>query len=219
MSIKGLSMKAYESLKWEIIRGELPSNTSISERVFSEKYGISRTPLREALTRLKQDGLVINYPHLGYIIAPITFKDIMDIFDVRLSIESFALTQICEHRIPVNGNLLRKINQEYLQAGKVGDDESFIIKNVDFHQVVVDTLDNTYMSNIYKQTRDTVLRLAFASNKVSPVKTATGSAEHENIIRHMESFNLQKSIEEIKQHLRKGRDGILEAAKGTYSYL
>jgi DNA-binding GntR family transcriptional regulator len=210
---------AYEKLKWAIIKGELASNTSISERKFSEKYGISRTPLREALARLGQDGFVLNYPNLGYIVAPITFKDIIDIFDVRLCIESFALTQICEYKIPVDSDLLRKINSEYFEAGKAGDDETLIIKNVEFHKVAVDSLKNTYISNIYNQTRDMILRLAFASNKVSPVVTVTGYQEHEGIIQCLEGYKLAEGIKEASLHLKKGRDNILEAAKGTITYL
>lgn len=219
MKNQGLSDNTYEKLKWEIIRGKLESNTALSERKLSEKYGISRTPLREALARLGQDGLVLSYPNLGYIVAPISFKDIVDIFDVRLCIESFALTQICNHKIPVNVDVLRGINGEYRKAGEAGDDDTIIVKNVEFHRVPVDALGNSFISNIYNQIRDVVLRLAFASNKVSPVVTEVGAKEHESIIECLAAYDLQKCIVEIREHLKKGRDNILDEAKGSYTYL
>lgn len=219
MRDKGLPERVYEKLKWEIVKGELVSNTSISERKFSEKYGISRTPLREALARLGQDGFVLNFPNRGYTVAPITFKEVVDIFDVRLCIETFALTQICEHKIPVDYGFLRKINSEYLEAGNTGNGETYIVKNVDFHKVIVDALDNEFIRNINNLTRDKVLRLAFASNKLRAIVTTDGYQEHERIIKYLESFSLLECIEEMRQHLKKGRDRILEASKGTYSYL
>jgi DNA-binding GntR family transcriptional regulator len=216
---KRLAEQIYEKLKWEIIKGELVSNTSISERKFSEKYGISRTPLREALARLAMDGFVINIPGWGYIVAPITFKEVVDIFDVRMCIETFAVTKICDNKISVDCDLLREINHDYFEAGNTGNGEVYIIKNVNFHKVIVDAVDNAYVTNINNLTRDIVLRLAFASNRLKAVVTRDGYQEHERLIRYLESFNSQECIEELQAHLKKGQDRLLEASQHSYSYL
>ena len=216
---KGLAEQIYEKLKWEIIKGELVSNTSISERKFSEKYGISRTPLREALARLAMDGFVVNIPGRGYIVAPITFKEVADIFDVRMGIETFAIKKICDNKIPVDCDLLREINHAYFEAGNSGNGEVYIIKNVDFHKVIVDAVDNAYVTNINNLTRDIVLRLAFASNRLNAIVTREGYQEHERIIRCLENYNSQECIEEMTAHLKKGQDRLLEASQRSYSYL
>lgn len=216
---KGLAEQIYEKLKWEIIKGELVSNTSISERKFSEKYGISRTPLREALARLAVDGFVINIHGRGYIVAPITFKQVEDLFDVRMNIETFAIKKICDNKIPVDCGLLREINQEYFEASSSGNGEIYVIKNVEFHKVIVDIADNVYITIIYNLIRDLVLRLAFASNRLKAIVTRDGYQEHEKIIRCLESYNSEECIEEMTAHLKKGQDRLLEASQRSYSYL
>jgi DNA-binding GntR family transcriptional regulator len=78
--------KAYEVMKRAILRGEIPEGSFLSEEV-AKRYGVGRTPFREACNRLHQQQLVDLVPRHGFLVRGISFKDVVDIFELRLMLE------------------------------------------------------------------------------------------------------------------------------------
>src|SRR5437016_3803193 len=79
----------YEQLVRAITSGDLPPGSPLIEVALAERFGVSRTPVREALTRLEQDGLVAR-GDLGLVVREITPEEILDIYDVRIVLEGRA---------------------------------------------------------------------------------------------------------------------------------
>lgn len=77
-----LGQEAYDRLSRLIVSGALPPGERVTERQLSADTGLGLTPVREALTRLSQERLVITLPRRGYVIAPITAKGVNDLFEV-----------------------------------------------------------------------------------------------------------------------------------------
>ncbi len=85
-----LSDQAYRRIKTEILTCELRPGQQIAQGQLVERYAVGKTPVREALQRLTQEGFVQPIPRFGYLIAPITLSDIHEIYDLRLIIEPAA---------------------------------------------------------------------------------------------------------------------------------
>ena len=85
-----LRQKAYHLLKQKIITGEFAPGALLSEGELADLLGISKTPVREALTQLQHDHLVSLIPRKGYLVTNLTLKDIQEIFEVRLILERAA---------------------------------------------------------------------------------------------------------------------------------
>lgn len=85
-----LADEAYSQLKRRIIRCQMPPDLLVTESQLVRESGLGKTPVREALARLVQDGLVQNIPRLGYEIAPITLGDVDELFGLRLILEPAA---------------------------------------------------------------------------------------------------------------------------------
>ncbi|WP_010311257.1 GntR family transcriptional regulator [Saccharopolyspora spinosa] len=85
---------AYRRLKRSIIELERPPGLQFTEQSVAREFGLSKTPVREALARLHRDGLVTPLPRAGYVVAPVTLSDVSDLCDMRSLIqsESAALT-------------------------------------------------------------------------------------------------------------------------------
>ncbi len=82
--------QAYEVIKNEIIRGTLPAGTRIVEENMGLQYGISRTPLREALHRLESDGFLARLPQRGLVVSEVSLREINELYEVRCYIEGLA---------------------------------------------------------------------------------------------------------------------------------
>src|SRR5215469_9985913 len=78
--------QAYEVMKRAILKGEIPEGSFLTEEV-AKRYGIGRTPFREACNRLHQQQLVDLVPRHGFLVRGISFKDVVDIFELRLMLE------------------------------------------------------------------------------------------------------------------------------------
>jgi len=79
--------RAYQSISGWIIRGEMAPGESLTESEVANRLNMSRTPVREALHRLEQDGLVEIKPRVGAFVRSITMKDLQEIFEVREAAE------------------------------------------------------------------------------------------------------------------------------------
>lgn len=88
-----LTDTAYHTVKRQVVECALPPGVEVTERELMERYGLSKAPLREALVRLSQEGLLRAIPRSGYRITPITVQDVRDIFELRLLLEPVAARQ------------------------------------------------------------------------------------------------------------------------------
>ena len=85
--VPSLAEQAYLRLRQEILVCTLAPGQVLTERELAGRYEMSKTPIREALTQVCHDGLVQRLPGRGYMVAPITVKDLRDLFDMRLILE------------------------------------------------------------------------------------------------------------------------------------
>ena len=106
---------AYETLKHAIITGEIPAGSRIVETDYAERMHISRTPLREALRKLEQDGLVEYVMRRGVIVRAFTMEDVMEIYTIRNSLEMLTLPAIIQKATPQDIAELRAAGQHFQQ--------------------------------------------------------------------------------------------------------
>src|SRR3954452_7911966 len=81
---------AYDRLREAIVRVELEPGAAISEAQLVERFGFTKAAVRAALARLRADGLVLAEPRRGHVVAPLTMRDVLEIYDVRLALEPAA---------------------------------------------------------------------------------------------------------------------------------
>jgi len=86
----GSGAAAYDRLREAIVRVELEPGAAISEAQLVERFGFTKAAVRAALARLRADGLVLAEPRRGHVVAPLTMRDVLEIYDVRLALEPAA---------------------------------------------------------------------------------------------------------------------------------
>jgi DNA-binding GntR family transcriptional regulator len=85
--VRTLSERVFEVVREQILKGRLPNGEPIRQDALANELGVSKIPLREALARLEQEGLLINHPNRGYYVLPMSREQADEIFALRLSIE------------------------------------------------------------------------------------------------------------------------------------
>jgi len=92
--------KAYQQIKKKIITTKLLPGSVINEADLMEELNLGRTPIREAIKQLQMENLVSITPRKGMYVTDIAVTDLLQIFEVRVELESFATKEVCKNKIP-----------------------------------------------------------------------------------------------------------------------
>jgi DNA-binding GntR family transcriptional regulator len=133
---------AYGTIKDDIISCALQPGEEISETVLVARYGLSKAPIRNALMRLRQEGLVVSRGRLGNIVTPITLRDVQEISQLRLVLEVTA-TRLAAGKVDVER--IRKLNRAVQVGYKPGNKKSeaaYLRANREFHRYVAEASGN-----------------------------------------------------------------------------
>jgi len=141
--------KIYNILKKRIINLEFKFNQKLNVKEMAQQFGVSQTPIRDALNNLVKDELVIVKPRIGYFIIKFTKKDLCEIYEVRKMIECFAL----ENSINLNYKKFKKYHKKALEIkdrlSKFKNYDEFNILDRDVHLSIIEESRNKQLIKIY----------------------------------------------------------------------
>jgi DNA-binding GntR family transcriptional regulator len=93
--VRTISDQAYEVMRERILNGAMPGGSPVRQDTVADELGVSKIPLREALTRLEQDGLVSSIPNRGFVVRPMSAMEAEEVFQLRLRLEPAAAAEAC----------------------------------------------------------------------------------------------------------------------------
>ena len=159
---KPLKDLVYLELKHKILTGEIVSQTRLMEIDLSEKMNVSRTPIREAIKRLADDGLVKVEPRRGAYVANISIKDMLDVFEVREDMEGFVAKLAAKRITEEEKGQLKEIAAEYEEAIEKADDKERIIElDEKFHNFIVKCSGNETLRELVNYVQELSLRFRY----------------------------------------------------------
>ena len=156
-------LHAYEQIRRAIVEGRYDAGQRLIEKNLGEEFELSRTPVREALRMLESEGLVVSLPNKGAVVRPLSSRDIYDIYDLRVSLESLAAERAARDPSPEQLALLEAANEEMalLLPSFEGDDLDIVRQieaaNHRFHQGFIDMADSWRLTQLLARTVHAVL--------------------------------------------------------------
>jgi DNA-binding GntR family transcriptional regulator len=87
VEVRTVSDRVFQALRDKILRGDIAPDAPVRQDALALELGVSKIPVREALTRLEAQGLVTSFPHRGYVVRPLTCDEAVDVFDLRFKLE------------------------------------------------------------------------------------------------------------------------------------
>lgn len=148
----------YTELREQIIGGEITSNDIITEKDLASKYGVSKTPIREALHRLCQEGYLKSYPRKGYMVNEISAQDCSYIQQLRYYIESSTISRVIDTVDDEPIRELYKIVEEAYEK-KPKEKNPYNAVNTRFHLELAALCDNPYVHDVLEQYVSSITRV------------------------------------------------------------
>ena len=135
--VQTIRSQIYQILRNALWRGEFTPGQRLQEIDLANQLHVSRSPVREALRQLAADGLVIEIPNKGVYVKTFTAKDIDEIFDVRLMLESYAIRRSPQNMTDGQRAHLMEILQVLEQTHESGDLDRYVVADDDLHKQII----------------------------------------------------------------------------------
>jgi DNA-binding GntR family transcriptional regulator len=205
-----LRQQVYEQIKNDIIMCALMPGDPLSENELVERFKMSRTPIREALTSLVQDGLVEYTPNRGFAVTTISIMDINEIFEARIFIEKELF------RMAIKKMSDAEIDQLEAQSQVQGDPKSpdyagtFLEANLKFHLMLAAAGKNSRLLWYYEMLMNEAQRLFYMDITLHQNEFQWGHG-HEGIIQALRNRDEETGMRVITDTLDKARKRVLGA--------
>jgi DNA-binding GntR family transcriptional regulator len=201
-----------ERLRQMIIRCELKPGDRISEIDFGQAFGVSRTPLREALKLLAAEGLVEIRPHKGAVIADISRDEISEIFALMNSLELMAGPLVCERVSNIDLQVLEGIVKGMDDSQDNGDLEGYFELNTKFHNRIVALSGNRVLTQVYADMFRKLQRARYRVN-YDQRRWKESSAEHHWIMEALHVRNGEEFGHRLKVHNERTATAVIAGLK------
>ena len=145
---KSLSNLVYRDLKEKILKNKLLPGDKLIEMEIASNLGVSRTPVREALKKLEEDGLVTSFPRKSFIVSKISVKEAKNLYIVRKSLEPLAVELLAQKGLSENTKYFQDINKELRLAIENKDDELAQNLIIEWNMALVSSLNNEILVEV-----------------------------------------------------------------------
>lgn len=191
----------YDYVRRRILNGELQGGDFIEEKVVSAAVGVSRTPVREALSRLQGDHYITLTPRRGAVVRQITAKELTEVYESRRLIEIHAMERICREKLRIP-SVLRDLYQKMCTTSESQDFVERAEYDQAFHRAIVATTDNAVLVELYDSLQVRQQRVAIAAMRVHPLRAEIIDQEHLQLIEALEDHDEKLAVAIISEHLR-----------------
>lgn len=143
-----LSSRVYGALRDDILHVRLRPGQTIVEPTLSQRFGVSKTPVREALGLLVRDGLVLVMPHKGYVVRPVGFDDVAEIVSLRLALEPGVAADAARRHLPHQLTELEDLLAKGRDAQNSTDE---VLASLAFHETLCEIAGDTRTTRIVRE--------------------------------------------------------------------
>jgi DNA-binding GntR family transcriptional regulator len=207
-----------ERLRDLILTGEYGPDERLVEEQLAERLGVSRTPVRQALTMLEAEGLVEIAPHRGATVCSFSIEDVWDIYDLRAVMEGHAARRAAGR---IEGGELSRLREltgemEGLLTGRFDDHEeeirTLVGLNQEFHGIIVEASRNRRLQRLINRTVEIPLMFK-AFFWYTPHERVISNHYHRQILEALEKGDADRAEIIMREHVYEGRDFVIGALK------
>ncbi len=197
---QSLNEYIYEILKNKIMSLEIKPGTQLLETKLAKEYSVSRTPVREALNMLNMEELLTSLPKNGYVVQEISFKELLESFQIRIFLEKGA-AELAVHRISEDD--IQRLKELCVYENK----EHIWNFNKEFHLIIARAANNSKLTKIIDRSLDEAKR-ALKLDPFMNLIQSQGKEEHDKIIEALQKEDGEKAAKAMEEHLMKTRERI-----------
>ena len=212
-ALRGTSAVIAEQLRERILDGSFAPGEQISEVQLAARLKMSRGPVREAVQRLAQEGLLVSHRNRGVFVVDLDVSDIEDVYRGRRAVEKEAAITVFDRGIPDGlAGRLKGILRNIERHMNAGDWLALAREDLQFHETMVEAAQSPRLSRMFSTlTAETMLCMsAFDKRYIRP---PTAVEEHQRLLDRMVGGDLAEMLAEIDRQMSDGVDSLTEARR------
>lgn len=205
---ENLTQQAYRSIRDEIIAGKINGQQHFTEAYFANRYGISKSPIREALNRLESEGLITIIPRRGAFVREFSIHDVEEIYELREVLEALAMRNAEFDAKTLDR--LREIAHSAQSSFEKNDKPNYIRKDAAFHTALAKASTNSRLRRILESMNNQLLilrRQTFELTGQSSIK------QHLRILDTLEKGKRDVAAKLLAEHIRLVRKSLVDHLK------
>jgi DNA-binding GntR family transcriptional regulator len=204
--------EVYEHLKLEILSGILEPNSKLAEIPLSERLGVSRTPVREAVQRLAQDGLVLIEANKGAKVRGINAQEIEEIYAVREVLDGLAAKLAAQHHTTKHLKSMQAALEKLENAPSTAYTEQ-VAADLEFHNAIASASNNNTLETTLHSLAQSVARVKLLTRETNQNKVTQDS--HHAIFTAIQNKDPETAEFAAREHVRVFRQLLLNSFKGN----
>lgn len=206
---KPLRDVVFENLRTAILEGDLKAGQRLMEVQLAEQLGVSRTPIREAIRKLELEGLVVMLPRKGAYVANMSFKDLIDVLEIRATLEGLAASLAAERRNDEDVIKLEKVAKEFEEGVRNADIEVVLKKDVEFHENIFLMANNKKLYHLITSLWEQVhrFRVMYVSNNEASLSLVD---EHKRILDAIKNGDCELAKKYATEHIELAEQFFME---------
>jgi len=213
-----LREKILENIRDAIISGSLKAGSRVSEPELADRYGISRTPIREAFRQLESEGYLTVIPRRGAVVSEFSQKDVEEFYAIKSILEGYAARRACEKLTEKELGRLQAVNDRLAELAEHNDIKTFFRVHGDFHDMFIKAADNEKLRELISSLVTRFQRLRLMSLSL-PGRMRISVQEHEKIIEAFRNKDAETAETLVRKNAEYGgrvlMDGGLNASQAA----
>jgi DNA-binding GntR family transcriptional regulator len=201
---ENLTQQAFKYIRDEIIRGKLDGRQHLTENYFSERFGISKSPVREALNRLESEGLITIVPRRGAFVVDLSIQDIEEIFDLREALETLVVKNAV-----LGEKVLGRMRAAVESAKRYREEDdkaNYIRADAAFHTTLAEASSNSRLRKILENMLNQMLIVRCRTFELS---SHTSVSQHHQILKALEQGKRDVAANLMAEHIRTVRARLI----------
>jgi DNA-binding GntR family transcriptional regulator len=194
------SAKIRDSLEQRIVEGELSNGKRLDETELSGFYGVSRTPVREALQRLAESGLAEHLPRRGTFVRSPSLSQLVEMFEVMAELECMAIRLAARRATSNDIDALEKDNETCRAAVAANDTKKYYEVNARLHDRIYQMSGNSFLANEARRLHDRLRPFRRLQLRVRG-RMEESMAEHDIILAALRDGDANRAMETMKKHI------------------
>lgn len=192
-----------DRLRHAIIDGAIAPGSAVTEQQLATRFGVSRGPLREAMSQLVEEGLLISVPYTGTRVISLAREDVREIYSLRISLETLAFREIWERRSPAFAEALKARHRALLAALPEGDGFASALAEVKLHSTVYEFCGHRLLLETWRRIA-TRLHLYLAVHQKAHGRAGPLSDAHSRYVTLALGDRLDLMLAEVADHMQRG---------------
>jgi DNA-binding GntR family transcriptional regulator len=199
VQVRSLSREAAGKIRQAIAAGHFAPGTRLVEATIAQELGLSRSPVREALYFLEQEGLIVRHPRRGAFVRGLSNKETEEIFGLRTVLETFALHRAMAGMTPHRITQLNEILARMRAAAECSDVDALSEIDAEFHETITQMADHKVLEQVLTGLHSRTVQYMVEASHSRPLALIV--ADHEEMVRAIASGDLVAAESALRQHI------------------